>query len=137
MMFGYACKETEEMMPTDMLEKQLADVKKEAEHKRDELNKIIKETQDDVKEIEGKIEKQRAIISKEAKQILGKYDHLRNGGVPNAVVKLHRHACSGCNTRVPTNRHAFILQGGFYSCESCGRVVVHERLFEEALSLHA
>ncbi|NTV46459.1 MAG: hypothetical protein HGB11_08070 [Chlorobiales bacterium] len=126
---------TEDMMPTDMLEKQLTDVSKEAKHKKDELNRIIEETEDEVKEIQGKIERQRLIISKEAKQILAKYDHLRNGGVLNAVVKLHRHACSGCNTRVPTNRHAFILQGGFYSCESCGRIVVHERLFEEALSL--
>jgi uncharacterized protein len=25
-----------------------------------------------------------------------------------------------------------IVQGGFYLCESCGRIVVHERLFDEA-----
>ncbi|MCW8799134.1 MAG: hypothetical protein OQK66_09235, partial [Prosthecochloris sp.] len=55
-----------------------------------------------------------------------------SGSIQNAVVKLHRQACSGCNTRVPTNRHTLIVQGGFYLCESCGRMVVHERLFEEA-----
>jgi len=126
---------TEEMMPVDVLQTQLKDVAEELEHKKTELDSIIEETEDEVKEIEAKIGRQRIVVEAEAKQILGKYDHLRNGGVHNAVVKLHRHACSGCNTRVPTNRHAFILQGGFYSCETCGRIVVHERLFEEALSI--
>ncbi|ACF14564.1 protein of unknown function DUF164 [Chloroherpeton thalassium ATCC 35110] len=128
---------SEDMMPMDILQTQLKDVTEELAHKKAELDSIIQETEDEVQEIEAKIERQRVIVEAEAKQILGKYDHLRNGGVHNAVVKLHRHACSGCNTRVPTNRHAFILQGGFYSCETCGRIVVHERLFEEALSMEA
>jgi len=128
---------TDEMMPTDILESQLSDVKEELKSKKEELGEIIEETQDDVKLIKEKIEKQRAIVLDQAKPILDKYDHLRNGGVQNAIVKLHRHACSGCNTYVPTNRHAFILQGGFYSCETCGRIVIHERLFEEALGVEA
>jgi hypothetical protein len=128
---------TDEMMPTDILESQLSDVKEELSNKKEELNEIIEETQDEVKQIQEKIARQREVVLNEAKPILDKYDHLRNGGVQNAIVKLHRHACSGCNTYVPTNRHAFILQGGFYSCETCGRIVVHERLFEEALTVEA
>lgn len=126
---------TDDMMPTDVLDSQLVDVREELESKNLELKEIIEETQDDVKLIEGKITKQRSVVEDQAKPILDKYDHLRNGGVQNAIVKLHRHACSGCNTYVPTNRHAFILQGGFYSCETCGRIVVHERLFDDALTV--
>ncbi len=128
---------TDDMMPTDVLDSQLVDVKQELDGKKQELKEIIEETQDEVKLIEEKITKQRSVVQDQAKPILDKYDHLRNGGVQNAIVKLHRHACSGCNTYVPTNRHAFILQGGFYSCETCGRIVVHERLFEEALTVEA
>ncbi|ABB24209.1 zinc ribbon domain-containing protein [Pelodictyon luteolum] len=123
---------TEEMMPDDVLKQQLTDLDKQVEHKKEELNSIVIETEDEVQQLRKKIEAQRAIINTEAKRLLDKYDHLRSGTLQNAVVRLNRNACSGCNTRVPTNRHTMIVQGGFYLCESCGRIVVHERLFEEA-----
>lgn len=123
---------TEEMMPDDVLAQQLEDLKLQVEQKKEELNSIVIETADEVSVLEAKVTEQRALIEQEAKRLLDKYDHLRSGVINNAVVKLNRNACSGCNTRVPTNRHTMIVQGGFYLCESCGRIVVHERLFEEA-----
>jgi len=123
---------TEEMMPDDILLQQLEDLTKQVDHKKEELNSIVIETADEVDALNKKIDLQRDTIIKEAKRLLDKYDHLRSGILQNAVVKLNRNACSGCNTRVPTNRHTMIVQGGFYLCESCGRIVVHERLFDEA-----
>ncbi len=123
---------TEEMMPDDVLHQQLEDLKKQVDQKKEELESIVIETAEDVDSLKLKVDKQRAHIEEEAKRLLDKYDHLRSGTLRNAVVKLNRNACSGCNTRVPTNRHTMIVQGGFYLCESCGRIVVHEKLFEEA-----
>jgi len=123
---------SEEMMPDDILLQQLEDLTSQLGQKREELQGIVIETAEDVDTLKKKIEDQRNLISKEARRLLDKYDHLRSGSLQNAVVKLNRNACSGCNTRVPTNRHTMIVQGGFYLCESCGRIVVHERLFEEA-----
>ncbi len=123
---------SEEMMPDDVLRQQLEDLKKQVDQKREELESIVIETAEDVDSLKLKVERQRTHIETEAKRLLDKYDHLRSGTLRNAVVKLNRNACSGCNTRVPTNRHTMIVQGGFYLCESCGRIVVHERLFEEA-----
>lgn len=123
---------TEEMMPDDLLQQQESDLEKQVEHKREELNSIVVETEDEVRGLKKKIDAQRELVATEAKRLLDKYDHLRSGTIQNAVVRLNRNACSGCNTRVPTNRHTMIVQGGFYLCESCGRIVVHERLFEEA-----
>ncbi|MEI8032236.1 MAG: hypothetical protein WCH05_02655 [Chlorobiaceae bacterium] len=123
---------TEEMMPDDLLGQQLEDLKAQAELKKEELHSIVIETAADVDQLKKKIDLQRKLIEDEAKRLLDKYDHLRSGTLQNAVVKLSRNACSGCNTRVPTNRHTMIVQGGFYLCESCGRIVVHERLFDEA-----
>ncbi|MEI6757801.1 MAG: hypothetical protein FDX18_06035 [Chlorobium sp.] len=123
---------SEEMMPDDVLIQQLEDLKKQVEQKKEELNSIVIETAEDVNSLEKKVLAQRNLIETEAKRLLDKYDHLRSGTLQNAVVRLNRNACSGCNTRVPTNRHTMIVQGGFYLCESCGRIVVHERLFEEA-----
>ncbi len=123
---------SEEMMPDDVLHQQLEDLGKQLEHKKEELHSIVIETAEDVDTLKVKVNEQRELIAKEAKRLLDKYDHLRSGTLQNAVVRLNRNACSGCNTRVPTNRHTMIVQGGFYLCESCGRIVVHERLFDEA-----
>ncbi|MCF8215687.1 MAG: hypothetical protein K9I59_02315 [Chlorobium sp.] len=123
---------TEDMMPDDLLQQQLEDLSKQVKQKKEELDSIVVETADEVNALNKKIDEQREIIKKESKRLLDKYDHLRSGVIQNAVVKLNRNACSGCNTRVPTNRHTMIVQGGFYLCESCGRIVVHERLFDEA-----
>ncbi len=123
---------SEEMMPDDVLAEQLKDLSEQVEQKKEELESIIVETSSEVSALRQQIDEQKQIVEKDAKRLLSKYEHLKKGGVQNALVKLHRHACSGCNTRVPTNRHTLIVQGGFYLCESCGRVVVHERLFEEA-----
>ncbi len=123
---------TEEMMPDDVLMQQLEDLSRQVGQKKEELDSIVIETADEVDALNRKISEQRELIMKEASRLLDKYDHLRSGVLQNAVVKLNRNACSGCNTRVPTNRHTMIVQGGFYLCESCGRIVVHERLFNEA-----
>lgn len=123
---------TEEMMPDDVLMQQLEDLSQQVGQKKEELQGIVIETADEVDALNKKISEQRELIMSEAKRLLDKYDHLRSGVLQNAVVKLNRNACSGCNTRVPTNRHTMIVQGGFYLCESCGRIVVHERLFDEA-----
>ena len=123
---------SEEMMPDDVLQQQLEDLTRQAAMKREELEGIVVETAEEIAQLRQTLESQRSEVAREAKRLLDKYDHLKSGTLQNAVVKLDRHACSGCNTRVPTNRHTLIVQGGFYVCESCGRIVVHERLFEEA-----
>jgi len=123
---------SDDMMPDDVLAQQLEDFKKQTEQKNEELNGIVIETAEEVAALQKQIDAQRDLLTTEAKRLLDKYDHLRSGSLRNAVVPLNRNACSGCNTRVPTNRHTMIVQGGFYLCESCGRIVVHERLFEEA-----
>lgn len=125
---------SEEMMPDDVLQQQREDLNKQVKLKKEELESIEVETAEEVAQLRESLDKQRAIVAKEAKRLLNKYDHLKSGALQNAVVRLDRQACSGCNTRVPTNRHTLIVQGGFYVCESCGRIVVHERLFEEAAS---
>ncbi|NTU53549.1 MAG: hypothetical protein HGA97_07625 [Chlorobiaceae bacterium] len=125
---------SEEMMPDDVLQQQVEDLSEQVKLKKDELESIVIETSEEITQLRGRLSGQRSVVTQEAKRLLDKYDHLRSGSMQNVVVKLHRQACSGCNTRVPTNRHTLIVQGGFYVCESCGRIVVHERLFDEASS---
>jgi predicted nucleic acid-binding Zn-ribbon protein len=126
---------SEEMMPDDVLQQQIEDLGGQVSLKKEELDSIVIETAEDVARLKEILSEQRSVVAQEARRLLDKYDHLKSGSMQNAVVKLHRQACSGCNTRVPTNRHTLIVQGGFYVCESCGRIVVHERLFDEASAI--
>lgn len=124
---------TEEMLPTEHLQARVKSLEAEAAQKTKELEAIISETQADIDALNEKIQAQRARILQVDKQMLAKYDALRSGGIQNVVVKFYREACSGCNSRVPASKRAIIHQGGFYACEACGRIVVHERYFAEAL----
>ncbi len=125
---------TEEMMPTEYLQMRLKAIESEIEEKSNELTSIISETQSDIDALTEKIEAQRTLILQSDKHALSKYDALRSAQIQNVVVKFHRNACGGCNSRVPASKHAAIHQGGFYTCEACGRIVVHERFFEEAMT---
>jgi hypothetical protein len=125
---------TDDMMPTEHLQARLKAIESELEAKSNELTTIIKETQSDIDALTAKIKAQRDLILQSDKHILSRYDTLRSGGIQNVVVKFHRNACSGCNSRVPASKHAIIHQGGFYTCEACGRIVVHERFFVEDLT---
>jgi predicted nucleic acid-binding Zn-ribbon protein len=125
---------TDEMMPTAHLQSRLKAIEAEIEQKSNELNSIINETQSEIDALNEKIKAQRALILESDKHALSKFDALRSSGIENVVVKFSRGACGGCNSRVPASKHAIIHQGGFYTCESCGRIVVHERFFEETMT---
>lgn len=124
---------TDEMMPTAYLQTRLKAIASEVEEKSNELTNIINETQSEIDALNEKIKTQRAIILQFDKHALSKFDALHSSGIQNVVVKFARGACSGCNSRVPASKHATIHQGGFYTCEACGRIVVHERFFEETM----
>ncbi len=125
---------THDMMPTSHLQMRLKAIESELENKSNELTTIIQETQSDIDALNEKIKAQRTLILQSDKHALSKYDALRSGGIQNVVVKFARGACGGCNSRVPASKHAIIHQGGFYTCEACGRIVVHERFFEETMT---
>lgn len=125
---------TYDMMPTSHLQMRLKAIESELKNKSNELTTIIQETQSDIDALNEKIKALRMLILQSDKHALSKYDALRSGGIQNVVVKFARGACGGCNSRVPASKHAIIHQGGFYTCESCGRIVVHERFFEETMT---
>lgn len=125
---------TDEMMPTAYLQTRLKAIESEIEEKSNELTDIINETQSEINALNEKIKTQRALILQSDKHALSKFDALRSGGIQNVVVKFARGACGGCNSQVPLSKYAMIYQGDFYTCESCGRIVVHERFFTEPMN---
>jgi predicted nucleic acid-binding Zn-ribbon protein len=94
-------------------------------HKKDELEKIIADTEIEEKELRIKSEEARSHIDE---RLLFSYDRIRNSyhnGL--AVVTVERDACGGCFNSIPPQRQSEIrLHKKIIVCENCGRILVEE-----------
>ncbi|MGH7529641.1 MAG: zinc ribbon domain-containing protein, partial [Gemmatimonadales bacterium] len=53
--------------------------------------------------------------------LLTRYERIRRGKTPQALVSLHGDSCGNCFTAVPTQRRALIQRGAtIETCEACG-----------------
>ena len=94
-------------------------------HKKEELEKIIADTEIEEKELDVKSAEARAHIDE---RLLYSYDRIRNSyrnGL--AVVTVERDACGGCFNSIPPQRQSEIrLHKKIIVCENCGRILVEE-----------
>jgi predicted nucleic acid-binding Zn-ribbon protein len=94
-------------------------------HKKEELEKIIADTEIEEKELNVKSAEARAHIDE---RLLYSYDRIRNSyrnGL--AVVTVERDACGGCFNSIPPQRQSEIrLHKKIIVCENCGRILVEE-----------
>ena len=95
------------------------------DHKKEELEKIIADTEIEEKELRIKSEEARTHIDE---RLLYSYDRIRNSyrnGL--AVVTVERDACGGCFNSIPPQRQSEIrLHKKIIVCENCGRILVEE-----------
>ena len=94
-------------------------------HKKEELEKIIADTEIEEKELRVKSAEARGHIDE---RLLFSYDRIRNSyrnGL--AVVTVERDACGGCFNSIPPQRQSEIrLHKKIIVCENCGRILVEE-----------
>jgi len=97
--------------------------------KKDELGKIIAETEKEEKAYEAKIDKARTDIEE---RLLYSYDRIRkNFRNGLAVVPVERDACGGCFNAIPPQKQSEIRQRKkVLVCENCGRILIDEELSE-------
>jgi hypothetical protein len=110
---------------------QVAAKKSELEEKRRELEIIIEETLQEEKRLSEEIE---AASTRVEKRILDGFNkirsNMRNG---LAVVTTDRDACGGCFSLIPPQVLIELKQKKrLIHCENCGRILVHEDLFDQA-----
>jgi predicted nucleic acid-binding Zn-ribbon protein len=95
-------------------------------HKKDELEKIIADTEIEEKELRAKSDEARSHIDE---RLLYSYDRIRNSyrnGL--AVVVVERDACGGCFNAIPPQRQSEIrLHKKIIVCENCGRILVEDK----------
>ncbi len=104
-------------------EDKIKEVEEALKIKKSELEKIIKETEKEEKQLSGKSD-----IAKEKvdERLLSAYERIRtsyNNGL--AVVPIARDSCGGCFNVIPPQRQSEIRQRKkIIVCEHCGRVLV-------------
>ncbi len=108
----------------------LAEKNKDLKAKKDELEKIVSETEKEEKDLLKKSAEAQSHIDQ---TLLTAYNRIR----PNfknglAVVTIERGACSGCFVKIPPQRQTEITaHKKLVVCEHCGRILVDKSLIDE------
>ena len=107
---------------TDETKEMLSEREKDLNGKKEELESIVKESEED----EEKMDKERAKATKNVEErLLKSYEKVRNNmrnGL--AVVPVKRGACGGCFNIVPPQKQAEIREKKkIIVCEHCGRIL--------------
>lgn len=120
----------EKVKSLDAAKKTIATKEGVLNHKKEELEKIIADTEIEEKELRTKSVDARNHIDE---RLLYSYDRIRNSyrnGL--AVVTVERDACGGCFNAIPPQRQSEIrLHKKIIVCENCGRILVENELAEK------
>ncbi|MBA3900733.1 MAG: hypothetical protein H0X62_11075 [Bacteroidetes bacterium] len=111
-------------------EKVLNDRKQDLEHKKNELDAIVAETQKDEDKLIKKSKDAEAIIEE---RLLKAYKRIRKNAINGlAVVAVERDACGGCFNKIPPQRQLDIkTHKKIIVCEYCGRILVDSTILNE------
>ena len=108
---------------------QLDTLNEELSEKEEELKKIIKANEREEAKLK---EKRDALAVNVKKPDYNTYMRIRKALGGKAVATIVRSACSGCHSVVPPQRQLEVKQNSrFYSCESCGRILVSPDIAEK------
>jgi uncharacterized protein len=104
--------------------KELNDVQKELDEKEEELEVILSDQNEDVKQLQ---KSRKAIVKNVELQIIEEYERIRSH-LKDAVVRIRKHSCSGCFSSVPHQKIVEIRNNPdkLYNCENCGRILYPE-----------
>ncbi len=127
-----AVKITERKQQLEVTRKKAELKAKERDSKKVELDKIIKETEAEEREISISLEGLRSPIEQ---RLLVAYDKIRKAyrnGL--GVVKVERNSCGGCFSKVPAQLQLEIAtRKKIIVCEGCGRVLVDEGIESDVI----
>lgn len=111
-------------------EEKIGDVQESLKIKQAELEKIIKDTEKEEKQLASKSDEAKAKVDE---RLLAAYERIR-GSYKNglAVVPIVRDSCGGCFNVIPPQRQSEIRQRKkIIVCEHCGRVLVDDDLNDQ------
>lgn len=109
------------------VEATIADRQDDLNHKRDELDEIMKETRDAEAELK---EKAKALEANIEPRLLQSFKRIRKSARNGlGIVYVQRDACGGCFNKIPPQRQLDIkMHKKIIVCEYCGRILIDPEL---------
>lgn len=105
---------------------QLEDVNTELEQNQKELEELTKQTGEEEKELSAEREE---LISKIEPEDFEHYERLSKVRFGEAVAVVRKGSCLGCYSSIPPQKSIEIrIAEKFYTCESCGRILIAEEI---------
>lgn len=105
---------------------QLEDVNVELDQNLNELDELTKQTGEEEKDLQ---DKRNELIKQIDPEDLAHYDRISSVKYGEAVAVVRKGSCLGCYSSIPPQKTIEIRTADkFYSCESCGRILIAEEL---------
>lgn len=105
---------------------QLEDVNVELDQNLKELDELTKQTGEEEKDLQAERDE---LIKKIDPEDLAHYDRISSVKYGEAVAVVRKGSCLGCYSSIPPQKAIEIRTADkFYSCESCGRILIAEEL---------
>ena len=113
---------------TEALAVKLEEIKKQLDEKEAELEEVSKANEDEELKLKHEREK---IVVRLKKDLMAKYDRIREARNGQAVVPVRRNSCGGCHNKIPPQRILELrTHTTMYTCERCGRILVSAEIAE-------
>ncbi|MCX7877067.1 MAG: C4-type zinc ribbon domain-containing protein [Ignavibacteria bacterium] len=128
----YSEKKTSLENELSVINEQLKELNEELEQNLAELSELTKQTEEEENELQKKREE---LVLKINSEDLDNYEMINKVKFGEAVAIVRKGSCLGCYSSVPPQKAIEIrMAEKFYSCESCGRILISEELINDSNS---
>jgi predicted nucleic acid-binding Zn-ribbon protein len=123
---GFTAKKEELKNELTLIRGQLDEINGELEHNSKELEELTKQTEEEEKEL---ISQREEILPKIPAEDMEFYIRINKVKYGEAIAVVRKGSCLGCYSSIPPQKTIEIrMAERFYSCESCGRILIAEEL---------
>lgn len=125
----YSGKKSSSENELSVITEQLKELNEELEQNLAELNELTMQTEEEENELKAKREE---LVSKISAEDLENYELINKVKYGEAIAVVRKGSCLGCYSSIPPQKSIEIrMAEKFYSCESCGRILIAEELIRE------
>jgi predicted nucleic acid-binding Zn-ribbon protein len=101
----------------------------EIKEKQDELDELKRQNEEEERELN---EKRDNVLNRIQPEDLDMYERINKVKFGDAIALVRKGSCLGCYNSIPPQREIEIkMAERFFSCEACGRIMVHEDLIKD------
>lgn len=123
---GFTAKKDKLKNELSLIRGQLDEVNEELEQNSKELEELTKQTEEEEKEL---LAKRQEVLPQISSEDMEFYDRVNKVKYGEAIAVVRKGSCLGCYSSIPPQKTIEIrMAERFFTCESCGRILIAEEL---------